>query len=267
MSSALLEDTLAPLRASPATTAVLLDVDGTLAPIVEYAAEASVPEQTRRLLSAIARRYRTVACISGRRAAEARAMVAVGTISYVGSHGGELLFAGRTHAELDPRLAEWADAVAAFRRSADTRSLRGVRVRIEDKGPIVAFHWRGAPDEQAAIEAVSALAERAEADGLLVHRGRKVLEVRPPVRFDKADGVAAMVAQAPVTGALYAGDDVTDLDAFRALRSMVARGELARAVLIGVRSPEGPPEIEAEADLVVDGTDGFAEVLSALAAG
>ncbi len=84
-------EALEPLRSDPSSSAVLLDIDGTLAPIVRHAADAHVPEATRALLIEIAKRYRLVGCVSGRRAATARQIVAIGTIAYVGNHGGELL--------------------------------------------------------------------------------------------------------------------------------------------------------------------------------
>ena len=93
---------LEPLRHDPSQAAVLLDIDGTLAPIVRHAADAHVPEATRALLIEIAKRYRIVGCISGRRAATARQIVAIGTIAYIGNHGGELLLPGATRPELDP---------------------------------------------------------------------------------------------------------------------------------------------------------------------
>ncbi len=266
VTSVLLHEALAPLCADPTATAVLLDIDGTLSPIVDHAAEARVPETTRQQLIAISRIYGTVACVSGRRASEARAMVSIGTISYIGSHGAEILRAGATGAELDPQLARWTERIEAFRRSADTPDLRRRRVRIEDKGPIVAFHWRGAPDETAARRAVDAIAEAAQAAALTVHWGRKVMEVRPPVHFHKGAGIAQLLADGPATRALYAGDDVTDLDAFRALRELCEAGVLEHCVCVGVRSEDGPPEIERSADLVVDGPDGVRDVLSVLAA-
>jgi trehalose 6-phosphate phosphatase len=266
VTSALLHEALAPLRSNPSAAAVLLDIDGTLSPIVENAADASVPEATRQLLIAISRRYGLVACVSGRRAAESRAMVGVGTISYIGSHGGELLRSGWTESVLDPALREWTDRIEAFRREADTAELRRRRVRIEDKGPIVAFHWRGAVDEEAARAAVDALAAHAEAAGLEVHWGRKVMEARPPLRIDKGAGLTSLLELSGTTAAVFAGDDVTDLDAFRALRELVAAGSLEHALCVGVRSEDGPPEIEREADLVVDGTAGMQELLAALAA-
>src|SRR5205807_4310062 len=85
---------LEPLRADPARAAVLLDVDGTLAPIVRHAEDAHVPEPTRVPLIAIAKRYGVVACVSGRQAAVARRMVSIGSITYIGNHGAELLRGG-----------------------------------------------------------------------------------------------------------------------------------------------------------------------------
>jgi trehalose 6-phosphate phosphatase len=268
VSSALLTETLAPLRAKPEDGAVLLDIDGTLAPIVENASDAHVPQSTRQLLTAVANRYGLVACVSGRRASEARAMVGVGTISYLGSHGVELLRAGWTEGVLDPGVAEWVRCIQDFGHEADTADVRRLRVRLEDKGSIVAFHWRGSRDEQAARAAVQGIAKRAEAAGLRTHWGRKVLEVRPPVRMDKGAGIRNFLeeAGAGIQNALYVGDDTTDLDAFRALTELVQEGRLTHAVRVGVASEEGPSEIAEEADVMVDGPEGVRDLLSVLTA-
>ncbi|HEY2636686.1 MAG TPA: trehalose-phosphatase, partial [Solirubrobacteraceae bacterium] len=102
-----LADALGPLRADPRRAAVLLDVDGTLAPIVRHAERAQVPESTRTLLAEVARRYGVVACVTGRRASDARSMVSIGTISYLGTHGTELLRAGWAEPKLEPEVEEW----------------------------------------------------------------------------------------------------------------------------------------------------------------
>ncbi len=245
---------------------MLLDIDGTLAPIVEKAADASVPEVTRQLLIAIARRFGLVACISGRRASEARAMVSIGAISYLGSHGAELLEAGWTEAVLDPALAAWVERMRVFAVAEDGTDLRRARVRLEDKGVIIAFHWRGAPDEDAAVRLLQTIAERARSAGLKIHWGRKVMEVRPPVRIDKGDAVTGLIRRGNVSAAIYVGDDMTDLDAFRALAKLTESGELQYGLRVGVRSDDGPAELEAATDLVVDGTDGVQRLLTSLAA-
>jgi trehalose 6-phosphate phosphatase len=262
--SALRSEVLTPVRENAARAAIMFDIDGTLAPIVEQPADARVPESTRQLLAELARRYGVVACVSGRRASEARAMVAIGTISYLGSHGAELLRAGWTESTIDPELEDWRRRMHEFGRQVDTPDLRRRRIRIEDKGAILAFHWRGAPDEEEARAGIDAIAARAEAAGLRTHWGRKVLEVRPPVRIDKGAGITAFLEGEDVDVAMYVGDDTTDLDAFRSLDQLVQDGRLTQSIKVGVRSDEGPEEILSDADLIVEGTKGVLSLLSLL---
>jgi trehalose 6-phosphate phosphatase len=257
-------EAIAPLRADPARAAVLLDVDGTLAPIVRHADDAHVPEPTRAPLIEIAKRYGVVACVSGRRAAVARRIVSLGSIAYVGNHGGELLRPGALEVEVEPDVAAYGRRVRAFAARAWTEELHRLRVRAEDKDFIAAYHWRGAPDEAAAEAAIRELAEAAEAEGLVTHWGRKVLEVRPPVALNKGRGIQRLLRGTDLDAALYVGDDRTDLDAFRGLREEAAASRLQTVVCIGVRSEETPEELEAEADLLVDGPRGVRDLLEAL---
>ena len=268
--AATLVEALEPLRADPAHSAVLLDIDGTLAPIVRHAVDAHVPEATRTLLIEISRRYGLVGCVSGRRAATARQIVSIGSIAYVGNHGGELLRTGAIRPELDPDMSAWSERVRAFAARAYTPELQRARVRSEDKDAIAAFHWRGAPDEEAAATLVHEIAARAEQEGFLVHWGRKVLEVRPPVALGKGLGLTALLRSAAASDgaeiavALYAGDDTTDIDAFDALHSLVADGTLQCAVCVAVGSEETPPALREGADIVIDGQAGVRGLLEAL---
>jgi trehalose 6-phosphate phosphatase len=265
--ASLLGELVTPLRDDPARSAVLLDVDGTLAPIVRHANDAAVPEPTRTRLIALAKRYGLVACITGRRATDARRIVSLGSITYVGNHGSEILRGGSTAVEVDPEVQAWEARVRAFARTVPVRDMDRLRIRLEDKGPIAAFHWRGAPDETTAHAAVEEIATRAGAEGFETHWGRKVLELRPPVPLDKGRGVRSLLETSPVTSALYAGDDATDLDAFAALRDLVSTGALERAITVGVRSDEGPAAIADEADIVVDGPAGVRTLLDELLQG
>jgi trehalose 6-phosphate phosphatase len=264
--AATLTEAIAPLRADPKRSGVLLDIDGVLAPIVRQPDDAHVPEPTRVPLIAVARRYGLVACVSGRQATTARRIVSLGSITYVGNHGAELLRGGSSQVELDPEVAKWAPRIRTFAEESFTADLRRLRVRAEDKDVIRAFHWRGAPDEEAAEAAVRDIATRAEEADLVTHWGRKVLEIRPPVELDKGRGVRRLVEETPIDTAMYVGDDTTDLDAFAALRALVEEKQLKSAVCVGVRSDETPPDLEAQADLLVDGPVGVRTLLSALAA-
>ena len=224
---------------------MLLDVDGTLAPIVERPEDATVPEEVRREVERLRDRYALVACISGRPAAEVVRLVGVDGVAAVGVHGLE----GDSEAEgYTSRLRQFAAAVEW-------------PWTVEEKaGVTLSFHYREAQDQQAAGERVDEVADAAEAAGLRPHRGRKVLEVRPPVDADKGTAVRRVLGADSVRRALYAGDDTTDLDAFRGLDE----ADLDVAVKVAVASPEVNPRLVDAADLVVDGPPGLLELLRQL---
>jgi trehalose 6-phosphate phosphatase len=263
--TATLDELLRPLREDPPNSAVLLDVDGVLAPIVQHPDDAHMPETTRRPLIEVAKRYGVVACVSGRRASDARRIVSLGSIAYLGSHGSEILHPGSIAPEMDRELQAWTRRVQNFAREAYSESLRKLRVRLEDKEAIAALHWRDVPDEEEAERGVREVAEAAEKAGFNAHWGRKVLEIRPPVRIDKGAGIVSLLKDVELEAALYVGDDTTDIDAFRGLGELVEMGSLKRALRVGVSSgDETPSELEAEADVMVDGTDGVRDLLREL---
>jgi trehalose 6-phosphate phosphatase len=221
-------DLLAPLREAPERAAILLDVDGTLAPIVPRPEDARVPPETQAELERLAERYALVACVSGRASADAAATVGVEGLVYVGTHG----------LELEPEPESWVAALHEF--------AAGVPWPAEDKGLSVSFHYRGALDEAAAHDELEQVAAAARAAGLRARFGRKVLELLPPIDANKGTAIRRLLAERELRRALYAGDDTTDLDAFRALDGLEV------AVRVAVASAEGPSELRAAADLVVD---------------
>jgi trehalose 6-phosphate phosphatase len=269
-----LDSLIAPLREHPKQSAVLTDVDGTIAPIVSEPADAAVPEKTRQILRRLAERYALVGCLSGRRALDARRVVGLDELAYAGNHGFELLLPGEDEVRPDPSLDGHEADAPRFVAGIDRSELERVGIRTEDKGAIVALHWRGAPNEGAAESLAEEIASEAERQGLVPHRGRKVFEIRPKVAINKGIAVAALIqtysaatntAAGPIDAALYCGDDRTDLDAFAALRTLAEHGELQTAVCIAVASDESPPEISRAADQTVPGPEGFVPVLETLA--
>jgi trehalose 6-phosphate phosphatase len=252
------------LRRDPKRTAILTDVDGTLAPIVERPEQAAVPTETRRALERLSERCGLVGCVSGRQAEEARRLVGLEGLAYAGNHGLELLLPGeeapRPHPSLLGRERDASEFVAGL--GAEVLSAAGLR--LEDKGAIQALHWRGAGDERAAEVRAEEIAAAAERAGLAPRRGRKVLELRPLGGGGKDAAVAALLDGRGMTAAVYAGDDRTDLDAFRRLRELRQRGELESAVCVGIASPEAPAELAGESDLTVEGPPGWLAVLESL---
>jgi trehalose 6-phosphate phosphatase len=253
------------LRRDPPRTAILTDVDGTLAPIAARPEGAAVPAAATRALQRLAERYGLVGCISGRRAEEARRLVGLERLAYAGNHGLELLLPGDAAPRHDPSLQGRERDAAEFVAGLGAGALTEVGLRLEDKGPIQALHWRGADDERAAEARAVEIAAAARPAGLEPRRGRKVLELRPLGGGGKDAAVAALLADTGMKTAVYAGDDRTDLDAFRRLRELRERGELETAVCVGIVSAEAPADLAGKSDLTVEGPAGWLAILESLA--
>jgi trehalose-phosphatase len=235
------DSALARIAEAPERTALLFDVDGVLAPIVPVPHDATVPEETRAELRRLHDRYALVACISGRSGADARRVVGVDDLVYVGEHG----------LELEPAAADWSDRIQQFAATVDWGD-------VEWKPLTITFHYRRTDDEEAALTMLEAVATRARHEGLVARFGRKVLELRPPVAAHKGTAVAHLLGERGLGRALYAGDDSTDLDAFNAVAG------LELGVRVAVASPEGPAELRGAADVVVGSPAEFRELLKRL---
>lgn len=229
------------LADDPPAAALLLDVDGTLAPIVASPERASVPAATRAELTRLAGDYGLVACVSGRTAEDAARVVGVDGIRYVGEHG----------LELHPEAALWRARLAAFAATVDRPHEQGKQLTLS-------FHYRLADDEAAAEAYLRGVAERALEEGLRPRWGRKVLEIRPPLDADKGTAVRGLLDSAGLDRALYAGDDATDIDAFRGLDGLDV------AVRVAVVSDEAPTDLGLTADLLVGGPEELLELLRQL---
>jgi trehalose 6-phosphate phosphatase len=234
-------DLLARLSEDPARAAILLDVDGALAPIVPRPEDARVPPQTQAQLRRLHARYACVACISGRAGDDARRVVGVPELTYVGNHG----------LELEREASVWGERLARFVADIDWAD-------VEDKHITVSLHYRNAADEAAARADLERVVDRAREAGFVARFGRKVLEILPPLEANKGTAVRRLLADRGLERALYAGDDTTDLDAFRALEP------LELGVRVAVTSPEGPRQLVEAADMVVDGPDALLELLRRL---
>jgi trehalose 6-phosphate phosphatase len=225
----------------PGQAALFLDVDGVLAPIVPRPEDARVPEETRAELRRLNERYALVACISGRASVEAQRIVGISDLVYVGNHG----------LELDGEAAGWGERLQQF--LADV-----AWPATENKQLTASLHYRGSQDERAARAALEDVKTRAELAGFVARFGRKVLEVLPPLDLNKGTAVRHLLAERNLRRALYAGDDTTDLDGFRALEG------LELAVRVAVSSDEGPRELREAADIVVGDPLEFVSLLRRL---
>lgn len=239
------------------------DVDGTLSRIVDRPDHARVPARARESLETLAGHLGLVACVTGRMTGTVRKLVGAEGVTYFGNHGLGLLRPGAEEPEV---IIDAEDATRAprFIAANDNPVWVEAKIRIEDKGPIQALHWRGAgPRTEVMVEEIAAQVEEA---GLSIHWGRKVLEIRPPGMAGKAGAVDVLLEDTDLDTVVFAGDDRTDLEAAIRLRELTAEGRLKRAVIVAVASDEGPVELVEMADIVVEEPEEWIEMLGDLAA-
>jgi trehalose 6-phosphate phosphatase len=253
----------ATLAATPAGLAT--DFDGTLAPIVDDPAAVAAVPGAREALDALASRLAVVALVTGRGARDARQLVGTDRVAIAGNHGVEWLPPGEAEVAPDRREAEIHDALA--------RVLGAVPVipgiEVEDKGLSATVHYRNALDPAAArrrVLDVLAAALAAET-ALTLRHGRMSVELRAPALGDKGLAVRTIVDRYGLAGLVVMGDDVTDLDMFRAAHQLRASGRLQAAVVAVGGGDEVPAEVAAAADVVIGDAVAAAALLDALARG
>jgi alpha,alpha-trehalase len=200
--------------------AVFLDYDGTLTPIVAHPEDAVLSEAMRETVRQLAK-HRTVGIISGRDLADVRNLVGLEELVYAGSHGFEIagpLDFHHTHEEAeDCRLA--IDQAESLLRK-DLTSIPGVQV--ERKRYAIAVHYRNARDEQ--IPDVERVVDEvaSQHDNLRKSGGKKIFELQPRLDWNKGRALGWLLTTLKLDGPeilpLYIGDDLTDEDAFAALR-------------------------------------------------
>jgi trehalose 6-phosphate phosphatase len=250
------------VAAQAQTSALCLDFDGTLAPIVDDPNQARPLPGTVELLAQLAARFAAVALLSGRPADYLAQHAAAPGVRYLGLYGLQEIRDGQLW--VDPRLKAARPAVlAAQQELRDCAAVRDSGAYLEDKQYAVAIHARrvanrdcwAAPIDQAARQI-------AETHGLEVILGKQVWELRPAVHSDKGDAIRRVIADSKARCVVVAGDDLGDLPAFAAALELKTAG--GDALRIAMDSPEAPPALINEADLIIDGPRGLLEFLSRL---
>jgi trehalose-phosphatase len=241
----------------PRRSGIFLDFDGTLSEITPTPEEAVLHPRAAPILDRLAGRY-PLCIMSGRKAAEVAALVKMSRTHYVGVHGMEWL---EEDTRTDPEVLAHLPALDEAREKIKPEIAGIDGVVMEDKLVTLALHYRLAPERE---DDVLNLAEVVAVPlGLEVRRGRKVVELRPHVEVDKGTVLIRLARGWRLKRALYAGDDLTDVEGFRGLRYLMKEGGFD-GVAIAVLSPETPVELEAVADLTVEGVDGLLDLLVSL---
>jgi trehalose 6-phosphate phosphatase len=247
MTRAAIDRVVQELAARAPRAGVFLDLDGTLAPIVARPELARVLPEIGPTLARLAGKLEVVALISGRPSEQVRQLVDVDGVVIVGTHG------------LEDELPMSAEVLGEIEAAA-----AGVGAWVEPKGAAAAVHFRALEDPEAAEAASMApLAAIAAAHDLEIVPGKRSLELPPAGRPRKGGAVERIARERGLEAVLFAGDDVGDLDAFAALGRLRSKGLWTCGV--AARGDDTPAEVEAAAELVVDGPLGMGALLASIA--
>ena len=230
---------------------LITDVDGTISLTAPTPQQAEVSPVCRRYLSTLCNQLALVAAISGRPAVEVRDMVRIDGMVYIGNHGLERWTEG--HSEFLEDVQHYSRVVkAAIEELAPLlSSIEGIS--IQDKGITATIHYRLCPEPQLAERQILTEIERSpQARSLQIMREKMAIDLLPPVKADKGTATLHLVQEYKLHGGIYLGDDLTDINAFRAIR--VASQDLDfQGFAIGIINSEAPEELEREADFTLNG--------------
>lgn len=242
--------------------ALATDFDGTLSTITTNPRLARIQPRCRDSLAKLSEELPLVAILSGRQVEEVRQLVGLPRVVYIGNHGLEQWEKGDTY--LEPLASKYASVIhTILERARGELKLPGLL--FEDKGITASIHYRAAQDPPTARKRIASLLRDLTVEtGVRVVEGRRVVELRPPLNVNKGTALLDLPGRYAVKSVVYVGDDQTDLDAFRAIHRWGLQ-EGGRAAAVGVISPEMPPGLMEESDLVAEGVERVANFLAALA--
>jgi trehalose 6-phosphate phosphatase len=251
---------------SPSQTLLASDFDGTLAPIVEDPERAYADPDAVAALGRLGERVGAIVVITGRPARTAvdlgrfREVAGLDSMIVVGQYGVERWDAATDEYRVPPDPPQLSAVAAELPKILD--SLRLGEARIEDKGRAIAVHTRSLPDPNAALATLAEpLADLADRYGLVLTPGKSVWELRTP-GVDKGATLRAIVDETAARHVIFAGDDLGDLPAFRAVRELAAEGVDGLLVCSASTEEDALTELS---DVIVDGPAGFAAWLNELA--
>jgi trehalose 6-phosphate phosphatase len=251
------------LLADPGRALIGTDFDGTLAPIVPDPRDARPGPGAVPALAALAKAVGTLAVITGRPAAEAvtyGGFDAVPGLIVLGHYGGERWQDGELTA---PGPSPAVQAARAALPGVLAAAGAPAGTRVEDKSYALAVHTRQTADPEAALRALRGpLGDLAAGLGLTAEPGRLVIELRPP-GVDKGTALTGLAGERAARSVLFCGDDLGDLPAFAAVRTL--RGQGVPGCAVASASDESP-QVAAAADLVLPGPAAIVALLAAIAA-
>ena len=251
---------------SPSETLIASDFDGTLAPIVDDPERAYADPDAVAALGRLGEHVGTVVVITGRPARMAvrlgrfREVAGLGSMIVLGQYGVERWDAAADEYRLPPNPPQIGAVADELPKILDSLGL--AEARIEDKGRAIAVHARSLSDPKGALAALAdPLADLAERHRLVLTPGKNVWEIRSP-GIDKGATLRTIVDEIAARQVIFAGDDLGDLPAFRAVRELATQGMAGLLVCSASNEEDALTELS---DVIVDGPGGLAVWLNKLA--
>jgi trehalose 6-phosphate phosphatase len=236
------------------STAIVTDVDGTISEIAPTPDEAVVTESMRKELVKLNKKFQLIAVISGRSVLNAREMVGVEGLLYVGNHGMEFLKNGQI--SMDPSVEKYITQIKKTGQKLKNGDLSQINgLTFEDKGICYSIHYRLASSPENAREKIlTTLQDDPECKNLKISEGRRLVELKPPVNRDKGTILQSIIDQYNLKKIIYLGDDITDVDAFNKLKDLENEGKIEGASVL-VCSSEIPSYVKKHSSFFVNGVD------------
>ena len=238
------------IRRSP--FGLITDVDGTISKTAPTPEKARVTPLCRRYLSQLCPRVALVAAISGRPASQVREMVGIEGMVYIGNHGLERWQEG--HTEFSTPVSGYAEIIRATAKELmPILALKGVS--LENKGVTATIHYRLSPDPaRAEREILKAVENLPQISKLRIMRGKMSVNLLPDIEVNKGTATLGLIHQYRLKGAIYLGDEITDLNAFSAIHSASRNLDFSGLAIV-VTGPETPEKLSAEADFTLNGVN------------
>ncbi|MFC1925757.1 trehalose-phosphatase [Chloroflexota bacterium] len=240
---------------------LMTDIDGTISFTAPTPAEAQVTPVCRRSLELLSGHLELVAVVSGRPVAQMRKILDLDGVVYSGNHGFERWVEGEI--ELCNDAGRYSVLIEDTLQDLKPLS-ENSGIYFENKGSTASIHYRLCRDHEAARKQIfAALANSPSAGDLRITPGRVAVDLHPPIEVNKGSAVRDLIREYQLRAAFYLGDDVSDLDAFRAIKE--AETPDFHGICIGVIDEETLPGVEAGADFTLYGvseTERFLEWLA-----
>jgi len=234
------------------------DVDGTISRTAPTPQQAKVSPLCHYYLSNLCNHLALVAAISGRPALEIKNMIKIDGMVYIGNHGLERWAKG--HSEFQKDAQDYARIIkTAIEELVPLLSIEGVS--IEDKGVTATIHYRLCPEPQLAeTKILNAVAVLSQAGSLRIIKERMAIDLLPPVEVNKGTATLDLIQEYNLQGGIYLGDDLTDVDAFKAIHT-ASHDSNFQGFAIGTTSQEMPEKLVAEADFTLNGVSDVEDFL------